>query len=238
MPLYDQIVQDILDQIQSHALKKGDMLPTEMELGQKYGVSRPTVRTAMLKLVNQGYLTRIKGKGTFVTQPKLTQESTQFIESYNDEMRSKGLTPRTVVLDLQLQEGSGLVCEKLGLVPKSRVIRLRRLRYVLPSQEERPVLLTTVYIPYAMAPQLLDYDFEVFSLYEVLEKGGIVVTKVVRELEVRLLHGQTARILEAKDGAPAHFISSVGYRDSGEAVEYSETFYPADRNKFIIKISR
>lgn len=238
MPLYDQIIEDILNDIQHHKLKTGDMLPTEMEISQRYHVSRPTVRTAMIKLVNQGYLTRIKGKGTFVTEPKITQASTQFIESYNQEMKKKGLTPRTVVLECSVKTAPEFICSKLQLSENSQVIKLRRLRYVLPSDEEKPVLLTTVYIPYQLAPNLIHYDFETFSLYEVLEKNHILISHVRRELEVKLLHGQTAQLLKAKEGQPAHFISSIGCDSNGQIIEYSESFYPANRNRFIIEISR
>lgn len=238
MPLYDQIIDSVLEQIHNKSLKEGDMLPTEVELSQQFGVSRPTVRTALLKLVNAGYLTRTKGRGTFVTKPKIIQESTQFIESYNEEMVNKGLTPKTVVLEFEVIPSNEAISDKLSIPCGDQVIKLTRLRYVQPNDEERPVVLTTVYVPYDFAPNLLNYDFESFSLYEVLSKNNLVITKVVRELEIKMLFGKTARLLEAKDNSPAHFISSTGYNESGSVVEYSESFYPADRNKFIIKITR
>lgn len=237
MPLYDQIIENIMLKINSHELKEGDMLPTEIELSAQFKVSRPTVRTAMLKLVNEGYLTRVKGRGTFVTKPKLVQESSQFIESYNEEMLSKGFTPRTFVLDFKVITKNDLVCAKLNISSGDKIILLRRLRYVQPTNEEKPVVLTTVYIPYDLVPDLLNYDLESFSLYEVLDKHGITVTQVIRELEIRMLYGKTARLLEAKENSAAHFISSTGYDADGRVVEYSESFYPADRNKFIIKVS-
>jgi len=238
MPLYDQIIENILEQIHNKSLKEGDMLPTEIDLSKQFGVSRPTVRTALLKLVHAGYLTRTKGRGTFVTKPKIIQESTQFIESYNEEMAHKGLTPKTIVLEFEAIPSNEAISDKLNIPCGDQVIRLTRLRYVQPNDEERPVVLTTVYVPYELAPNLLNYDFESFSLYDVLSKNNLVVAKVVRELEIRMLFGKTARLLEAKDNSPAHFISSTGYDESGRVVEYSESFYPADRNKFIIKITR
>ena len=238
MPLYDRILESVLNKINNGTLKEGDALPTEMELCAQFGVSRPTVRAALQKLQNEGYLTRVQGKGTFVARPKVVQESTRFIESYHQEMAQKGLTPRTVVLCCRVQPGSERVCEKLSLPAGEKVIKLSRLRFVSPSDEERPVVLTTVYVPYALMPELPDYDFEVFSLYEVLEKNNIIVKKVVRELEIKTLHGKTAAFLQAREHSAAHCISSVGFDKDGGAIEYSESFYPGDRNKFIITISR
>lgn len=238
MALYDQIIDDILKKIQDKALKIGDMLPTELDFCKQYGVSRPTVRTAMIKLVNEGHLSRVKGKGTFVTTPKLIQESTQFIESYNEEMLNKGLTPLTVVLELKTCSCPEHVCDQLNVPLGTKLIKLRRLRYVRPINEEKPVVLTTVYVPFEIAPTITDYDFETFSLYEVLERNGIIITNVVRELEIKTLYGKTAQLLMVKEGSPSHYISSVGYNADGIAIEYSESYYPGDRNKFLIKISR
>ncbi|MDF2543893.1 MAG: transcriptional regulator, GntR family [Herbinix sp.] len=238
MALYDQIIHDIYIKIQDKTLMPGDMLPTELELCKQYNVSRPTVRTAMIKLVNDGHLTRVKGKGTFVTSPKLMQESTQFIESYNEEMISKGLTPLTVVLELKTCPCPEHVYTKLNIPLGTKLIKLQRLRYARPNNEEKPVVLTTVYVPYELAPFLLDYDFEAFSLYNVLERNGIFISNVVRELEIKTLYGKTANLLMVKEGSPAHFISSVGYNSKGTAIEYSESYYPGNLNKFVIKISR
>lgn len=238
MPLYQKIIDNIMHRIQTGELKEGDKLPTEIELSRLFGVSRPTVRTALLKLTNEGYLSRVKGRGTFVTKPKLVQESTSFIESYNQEMREKGLSPKTEVLEFRVTRANETIAKKLNLSKGDKVIKLKRLRYVEPDFEEYPVVLTTVYIPYAIAPDLLHHDLETKSLYDVLDQQNIVIQRVERELEIKMLNGKTARLLNAKENSPAHFISSVGYTEDGTPVEYSESFYPSDRNKFLIKITR
>lgn len=238
MPLYDQIIEHIMTGIQTGSLKEGDMLPTEMELSTNFNVSRPTVRTALLKLANDGYLTRIKGHGTFITKPKLIQESTRFIESYNQEMIDKGLTPKTNVLEFRSIPAPENIAEKLNIKVSDKIIKLKRLRFVEPDYTDYPVVLTTVYIPYDIAPDILQYNLELVSLYDVLVKQNIIIQQVKRELEITMLYGKTARLLNAKENSPAHFISSVGYTEDGKAVEYAESFYPADRNKFLITINR
>ena len=65
VPLYYQLKQMILAQIKDGTLQTGDMLPTELELCQRYGVSRQTIRQALGELVFEGYLHRHKGRGTF-----------------------------------------------------------------------------------------------------------------------------------------------------------------------------
>mgnify|MGYP002531602315 FL=1 len=68
-PLHAQISEYIMTKIQSGEWPVGHMLPTELELCEQFGISRSSVRTAMMSLVNDGYLKRVKGKGTFVTNP-------------------------------------------------------------------------------------------------------------------------------------------------------------------------
>ena len=78
VPLYYQIKQGILQAIQEGALKVEDMIPTEAELCEICGISRPTIRQALGELVSEGYLYRLKGKGT------LKQQNRYFILSESD----------------------------------------------------------------------------------------------------------------------------------------------------------
>jgi len=70
IPLYQQLKNILKGQILSGVLKPGDRIPPETELCAKYGVSRITVRQAIHSLVEEGFLYRKQGKGTFVTSPK------------------------------------------------------------------------------------------------------------------------------------------------------------------------
>lgn len=240
MHLYLEVEEYIKQLIESEQLKDGDCLPTETDLAQQFKISRPTVRQAMSNLVNQGYVTRVRGKGSFVTKPKILQESTRFIESYNVEMSKKGLIPRTIVLDMALETPTSFIADKLNLKPKDKIIRLKRLRYAVANgkTQERPVLLTEVFIPQHLIPNLIDYDFESFSMYEVFEQNGIYLKKVRREIEARLCESDVADILEVKDNSAVQFITSTGYLEDGTVIEYSQSIYPAERNKFVVEIIR
>ena len=73
------------------ALEVGDAIPSERQLGTDLGVSRLTVRAALDELVREGHLTRRRGAGTFVAEPKVAKGMT--ITSFSDDMRQRGLTP-------------------------------------------------------------------------------------------------------------------------------------------------
>ncbi len=70
IPLYHQVEEELERRIQRGNWKPGDRIPTERALAEHYGVSRITVRRAVLDLVQKGLLYRVPGKGTFVINPK------------------------------------------------------------------------------------------------------------------------------------------------------------------------
>jgi GntR family transcriptional regulator len=240
MPLYYKVQNYILDLIKSNQLKEGDFIPTEVELGNMFNISRPTVRQGLNILVSKGYLKRQKGKGTFVIKPKILQENTRFIESYNQEMHKKGLVPETRVLEISIKICPDFLVDKLGVEEGDKIIKLKRLRYAYNDEEQdnKPILLTTVYIPYKKFPNLIMYDFEKRSLYEVFEENNVYIKKAIREIEAKLSNKETSKLLKINEGSPVHGISSFGYGEDGSVIEYAESIYPGERNKFIVEITR
>ncbi|HAT4339836.1 TPA: GntR family transcriptional regulator [Clostridium perfringens] len=242
MHLHNKIENYILNKIDSGELEEGELLPTEMNLAERFSVSRPTVRQALNSLVNKGYLKRVKGRGTFVTKPKIVQDNTRFIESYNREMNNKGLKPITKVLGKDIILANSRIAEKLGIGEGEKVVKIERLRFAerenkSDSISHKPVLLTNVYLPYKVARDVLNNDLENLSLYDILERMDLKVCKVIREIEAKNADYKTARLLEISEGKAIHFLASVGYLKNGEAIEYSESIYPGDRNKFIVELN-
>lgn len=238
MHRYEEIEAYVMDMIRNGTLKEGDQIPRETELAELFHTSRPTVRQALSKLTLNGTITRIKGKGSFVQHTKLEQEYTRFISSYRAELQKKGLNPRTIVVSLEEICASEPVAHKLNLEEGAPVIKLCRLRFASDDTAKRPVVLTTVYIPKAMCPQLLEIDFRSASLYDTLESFGLAVTHVLREIEIRTAVPKISRRLMVKDFSPLFFISSIGRIADGRVIEYSESYYPSDTSKFIVEITR
>lgn len=238
MHRYEEIETYVLDMIRNGTLKEGDQIPRETELAELFHTSRPTVRQALSKLTLNGTITRIKGKGSFVQHTKLEQEYTRFISSYRAELEKKGMRPRTIIVSLEEEPACETVAAKLNLEEGVPVIKLCRLRFADDDTAKRPAVLTTVYIPKVMCPQLLDTDFQTVSLYDTLESHGLSVTHVLREIEIRTAVPQISRHLMVEDFSPVFFISSIGRITDGRVIEYSESYYPADTSKFIVEITR
>lgn len=212
------------------------MIPTEMQLCEQFGVSRPTVRTALMKLTQEGYLRRVKGKGTFVTTPHVLKQSTVFIESFFREMRQRGIEISTEVLEFRIMpsDSDPALKEKLSTSDET-LIKLARLRYVKGEFDKGPIVLTTSYFP-SECDFLFRYDFELVSLTDVLNENGKRRKSMEKELTAVALGVKESRLLGVEEGALAMRIISVSRDKKENVVEITESIYPLERNQFILKL--
>lgn len=237
-PLYQQIADRLRDKLAGGVYRTGEQLPTENELAGQLGVSRPTVRQALEVLTKEGLLVRVKGSGTFAAEPKVVHGSTSFIAGYREECRKKRRTLRTRVLCLQTAEPEEHVSNALRLKPGQRVTRLTRVRHLENVNGSAPVVYTTVYVPLDLFPDMCRLDFTDASLYEALDRQGLAVVRASRRLEVVMPPAEVSKDLGIGSFEPAVFISSTGYTRLAQAVEYSESYYPASRSSFQIEVER
>ena len=100
IPLYFQVEKIIREKIYSEELKVGDKIPTEIELGEIFNVSRTTLRQALSNLVKSGLLEIRRGDGTFVSSKSFEYPISK-IRSFSDEAVKKGFHPKTIFLDLK-----------------------------------------------------------------------------------------------------------------------------------------
>src|SRR5271156_6493383 len=90
--LYSRIETVLAGEIKDGSLKVGDQLPTEDSLIERFAVSRITVRRAIQNLVSRGLVEIRRGKGTFVTAPRITQELTK-LSGFVEDMHAVGRKP-------------------------------------------------------------------------------------------------------------------------------------------------
>lgn len=236
--LHEQAAEYIRTRIQNGTYPVGAQIPTENELTELLGISRPTLRLALERLTQEGLLMRVKGKGTFVRQPKVLHESTRFITGYRAEAEKHHCTMRTRVLELTVQPSEAHVSAALGLTKEEKVTCLTRLRHLEGSSSQAPVLYTTVFVPYSLFPDMETLDFTDLSFYDVLSQRKMDVRRAVRHLEVVMPPAEVSAALGLSAFEPCIFISSTGYTASGVAVEYAESYYPASTSSFLIEVNR
>lgn len=236
--LYSKIEQYIREGINSGRWRAGDVLPKEIELCEMFGVSRPTVRTALSNLVQEGLITRTKRKGTVVKEWRTLESSTVFIESFQQEMASKGINVATEVLEFRLIDAPDLVCEKLELPVNAMVVKLTRLRYAKDSFENGPIVLTNSYLRGDLWERIQSSDMERIALRETLRNHGWERTVMEKEITIHNLSEREARLLGEQSDTAVIKINTISWDQNGKKIEFCESIYPASRNRFLLRIRK
>ncbi|WP_153731627.1 GntR family transcriptional regulator [Sporosarcina obsidiansis] len=234
IPLYFQLKELVLKQIKDGTYEVGDAIPTEKELSEIYDISRTTVRQAITELVQEGWLYRVKSKGTFVKTPKISQSFIQALGSFNDQIIDLGMTPSTEVLDFEVIEVPEHIAPQLNLKVGEKVIYIHRRRFA----DNEPIVMVKTYLPYEKCKFVLDRDFVKDSLYPVLSTTKETqICKIRRLIEaVQATKYDIGNLDLTKEKVILQFIS-VGYNSQEEPIEYSLARYRGDKNRFEIVIT-
>lgn len=232
VPLYYQLEEIVQAKIKAGRLTAGDLLPSEKELSQIYGVSRATVRQALESLVRKGLLLRQRGRGTFVAKPKV-EEGLPRLASFSEEMQAKGWEHRTKVLRVEEIEPPQAISDKLGAPAGGRVLLIQRLR----SVDSEPVVLSTSYLPVQLGIDPTE-DFSK-SIYQLLEqKYGIRIESGKTTIEGSVARGREAKLLGIPSGAPTLRIRRLALDDRHQPIEYVEATFRADRYRYSVELKR
>jgi GntR family transcriptional regulator len=228
-PLYFQLKEIFHDKIESEELKEGDMIPSENELQQIYGVSRATVRKAIELLVYDGLMDKKKGKGTFVKRRKI-EEKLPVLKSFTEEMSGRDAYKR--VISVAYTKAPSGISSRMKLPPAESVLSLKRLMVV----DGLPLGILHSYIP-AKFKLSLDEDYTK-SLYRILEKKGIRLKEAEQTIEVRMATREEIRLLELAAPCPTLVIQRLAYSVNHEAVEYVKGVYRGDRYRYSCNLIR
>lgn len=235
-PLYEQLKNILLDDIRQ--MKNGEMLPTEKELCELYGVSRQTVRHTLKNLSEKGYLIRTAGRGTTVSyHPKITRDSSWALENYNLEMRQHGIEPETKILSLQVISGSAFINERLGLAKHEPLIFLRRLRFT----DGWPYVVAESYMPYEKLAglELEGKAMEQESLHVIIEKKfHYFFVNANRSIEALPASAREAADLGIVQGSPVLYSETAWHVSANFVIEFVKEWYRGDRSRFTMLLGK
>lgn len=233
IPLYYQLKTLLLEEIKSNAYPVDSMIPTEKEISEMFEISRTTVRQAITELVREGWLYRVKSKGTFVAQRKIKQDFIRRLESFNEQIERTGRRPGTELLALEVVEMPERAAEAFGVAPGEKVVYLHRKR----SADDEPIVTVETYLPYPKCAFLMQHNMAKESMYDVLaEREETRICRVSRILEAVAANAQDARLLNIRTGKPVHLFHTVGYNQHNEPIEFSIARYRGDRNRFEVDL--
>jgi GntR family transcriptional regulator len=165
VPKYYVLKKTIIDMIDSRQAGPNQLIMSEREMIEKFNFSRITVRKAVDELVQEGYLYRVQGKGTYVTDGGAVHDLYS-LSSCTDDILRHGMKPARKILFSAVENCGDRIARQLRLAPNEKVFKLERVYYA----DGTPINYTTTYLPYKHVKGIERFDFEVLSLYETLSK--------------------------------------------------------------------
>jgi GntR family transcriptional regulator len=229
VPLHSQLRRYLLSRIQRGQLRQGQKLPSEREYADQLGISLAPIRQAILDLVKEGYLTRTRGRGTFVRESKV-DEKIAILSSFTDSMRAKGLDPDIRIRHRGLVPADPAIAGSLNTT-ESRLLLIRRLAQV----DGQPLALLDSYLSPRAFPRMASAELVGSSLYRTLEElYSIVPTRATSTIEV-IRCEDDADLLGIAPGTPALLVEGTTYDEADRPFEVSRVTYRADRFRFTIE---
>lgn len=225
--MYYQLEQIVLDRIKSGVWPPNTAIPSERELSEQFGVSRMTVRQALLDLTRNGMLRREIGVGTFVAEPRITQRLTR-LTGFSEDMRARGKQPSTRVLSLAMSPATPVAAEMLGIELGSEVLVAERLRLA----DDEPMAVEISHLSFAGFRTLSAADLE-GSLYALLsQRFNIVPTRARQRITAAVSDKRESELLGLKRGTPVLRLRRVTFDQSDRRFEYVESTYRSDKYVF------
>ncbi len=234
LPRYYQLKEIMREKIRIGEWKPGDLIPSERELGEQYGISRMTARQAITELVNEGLFYREQGKGTFVSRHKITQQLIH-LTGFTEDIRARGQRPGTKVLSASMDPADEVVAERLRINPGQLIFCVQRLRLA----DAEPLAIEKSHINFIGCERLLEDDLGQNSLYRLLEtKYGQPLMEAEQELEAGLIGNEEASLLNVSIGGPALFIRRTTYTERDQPIEYAKSVYCGSKYTFYTNMRR
>jgi GntR family transcriptional regulator len=227
-PLYVQVQENLAKLITSGEWQPDTKLPSERDLSRQIGVSRMTVRQAILALEEDGLLYRAHGVGTFVARPRIEVDAQDLI-SFTASMLQRGIRPSARVLDFSRVPASRKVARALDVEVAHQVYRVHRLRFA----NNLPLAIELSFFPCERCPGLEEVDLATTSIRHLFEKMDIRLKRVHQTLEAVRATQEEAQILEVEPGFPLMLIERRGYDAAGQVVEFSKDRFRGDCSRFI-----
>lgn len=223
-PLYHQLKEILRKNILSGIWKAGQQIPTEKELSEIFRVSKAVVRQAVSLLVEEGFLIKRQGKGTFVVDSRIRQGPRK-LTSFTEELMSKGFKPGSMILEKGIKEADEKISSALRLELKTRVVMVKRLRLI----NDEPMGIQTFFCPEYLVPDFFENDLTK-SLYELLENNyGLKIIAADEKYYSTILDKHECKLLKVKWPFAGFIVERVAYDSSGNPIEYTESVIRSDK---------
>lgn len=229
IPLYFQVAQKIESAIMDGELPAGSRLENEVALGDRLGLSRPTVRRAIQELVDKGLLVRRRGIGTQVVHGQVTR-GVELTSLFEDLTRS-GKKPSTKMLEVKEVKADSKMAEILAVALGSPILYVKRLRLA----DNVPVSILENWLP----ADFVDLDRDAMiehGLYQLLRSRGVNIRVAKQRIGARKSTTLESELLEIDKNSAVLTMDRTAYDNSGRAVEFGHHCYRPDLYSFEVTL--
>ncbi len=225
-PLWEQLEEIIREKIGSNEWEPGEAIPSENVLSNMFGLSRMTARSTLTRLVQEGLIYRVPGKGTFVAEQKLSAAPLAFA-GIREQLDKKGIQTTTEVIKNAKIIPPRHIANKLGLEKGEQVYvveRIRKLKAKFLSfhrsylRIEVPNLISEERLKTEQLCRILEYDY------------NIVPDRIIETLEMVYATKKQAELFEINPQQPLLHLSDIIYMNN-VLVEYTEVYFKGDQIK-------
>jgi GntR family transcriptional regulator len=230
VPLYKQLYQVLLTAIEDGTFRPGDKIPSEEELQKEFGISRVTVRNGLQLLVDDEFLLKIHGKGTFVADGMFSKQGFSG-GSFTDVCLRMNATPATRIINRALRPAQQKIAEKLGIKAGENVIYIQRLRLV----NDVPYILERDYCPLSLH-FLLDVKLENVSVFSLIRENLKIVPACFEDhFEVGYASKKDAALLKCDPGTALLRIDQLISTRDAKILYYNEQLVCSNRYKYAVR---
>ena len=223
LSLAGEVAATLRGQLEDGRYRAGERLPSEPDLARDFGISRATLREAVRILVEEGYLRRVHGSGTYAARRPMLRNSLDINFGVTDLIRAMGRTPSTVESSREVRTADADTAVALGIEEGDEVVMLRRVR----AADGTPVVLSIDVLPAALVG---DGDAEPLqdSIYHFLAERGTQVDHGVARILPALADPFAARGAAVPVGTLLLYLHQVDYDAAGEPVVLSREYHVAE----------
>lgn len=224
----DEALEKIEYYIIENKLPAHTKIPSERDLSELWGFNRTTLRAAIKRLIVEGKLYQKKGSGTYIAVPKLIR-NLRDLRALSIIVWENGQTLSNKVLSVDVIESNKQITKKLQLPLGHKVYALSRLRFI----DGEPATIENSFLDYNKFPNFIEHDFNIESLYSVIEKDyNIKLASGEEQIGIAYATADEAQRLGILEGQAVFYLSGVVYNDNAEPIEYFKSVVRSDMMRF------
>lgn len=235
IPLYHQLKIHIIEMIKDNKLKYGEKLPTEGKMVTQFGLSRFPIRQALDELEREGWIIQLRGRGSFVSEPRTPLSVAWQLLGFSEDMKRKGHKVETRIIENQLIPAPSDIAIRLEIKPKTSVVFIRRLRFL----DSSPYLVDFIHVRSDFCPGLEKIDLNNASLFATFEnRYSIRVMRAKRTLRITAANSEVARMLELETETPLFLLTDLCYIKEDIPIQFAKTLIKEKKCEFVFDLLR